>query len=944
MSLAEHARRIPVATYRLQLRREFPFAAAADLVGYARALGVTDYYVSPVLLSTPGSAHGYDVNDYRRVDPELGGQAGLDRLHATLREQGMGVVLDFVPNHMGINGPGLLNTWWRDVLENGVHSRYAGFFDIDWSSNAAGEVAQVLVPILDDHYGRVLEAGRLGLVCERGALSIAFGDLRFPLRPQSYQALLEPIGARAGAEELRDLAREFGGLPKAEAMEDSAAARQRTERIAKLKQRLAFALERGPALQAALVERLRALAGTKGDPASFDALDEIISQQHYRLAYWRAGVHDTNYRRFFAIDTLIGLRMEQAEVFEETHALLGQLLAGGRITGLRIDHIDGLRQPRQYLERLQTLARGSQPDGGPLYVVVEKILAEHEPLPADWATHGTTGYEFIGQVAGVLVNPRGEKTVTESYVGFTGESASFEDLVYAKKSLVLEEMFANAVSRLATDLAELVRRERQWCDVSRHELMIAVREIMAAHGVYRTYRRGNESMDAQDRRVVEQAAAIAISRNPRLGAAPIELVRDVLTGDYPTGEKQPHGARDHLRTQLSDWVLSFQQYTGAVMAKSVEDTAFYGYSRFIALNEVGGEPGRFGGTVAGFHAANAERLRRTPHALLTLSTHDTKLGEDVRARLYALSEIPHEWREAVEEWRPLNQRHKTVVDGRAAPDPNEEYRLYQVLLGAWPADDADPDEGFRQRIREHVRKAINEAKRNTTWIQPNERWLEACDRFIDGVLGGDNAREFLASFRPRARRLAHLGMVNSLAQTVLKITSPGVPDFYQGTELWDLSLVDPDNRRPVDYAWRAALSQKPLQDLMWPELLRNWRSGEIKLQLIRALLRFRGDHAVLFQRGTYAPLQTTGRFAEHVVAFARTHEEQQIVVLVPRLTSALGAPPLGLVWDDTALALPANAGGWRDVVTGRTHKSGDAGLLLSEAFGELPLAVLIATT
>jgi (1->4)-alpha-D-glucan 1-alpha-D-glucosylmutase len=943
VSFSEHARRIPLATYRWQLRKEFPFSAAAALVGYAAELGISDYYTSPILLSTPGSSHGYDVNDYRRIDPELGGREALATLHDALRAADMGLLLDFVPNHMGINGPGLLNTWWRDVLENGIHSRYAGFFDIDWSSGAEGGVAQVLVPILDNHYGRVLEEGRLQLVCEDGGLSVASGDLRFPLRPQTYQAVLEPLatGSKA-AGDVAGLARAFATLPKAEAAEDNEAAKRRTQQLTELKQRLATALRERDDFRQALDQRLAELNGRVGEAASFDALDRLIAQQHYRLAFWKAGVHETNYRRFFAIDSLIGLRVEEPEVFAETHALLGRLLTEGIVTGIRIDHIDGLRHPKQYLERLQWLGArgdvGAEAEKPPVFVVVEKILADNEPLAPDWLTHGTTGYEFVTQLAGVFVNPTAERRFTETYGEFTGERAGFEDVVYEKKRLVLEEMFANAVGKLAVQLADLVQADRCWCDVSRHELTVAVREVMAAHGVYRTYRRGAAPMDERDRRVVEQACAIAVARNPRLGSAPIELVRDALTGDYPDD------ARDARLTGLKErfgaWALNFQQYTGAVMAKSVEDTAFYTYSRFIALNEVGGNPGRFGGTVAGFHAANAERLRVTPHALLTTSTHDTKLGEDARARLYALSESPHDWADALGEWSQMNQRHRTMIDGRAAPDANEEYRLYQILLAAWPANDADPDDAFRDRIREHVRKAVNEAKRNTTWVQPDERWMEAGDRFVNALLSEESGREFLTSFRARARRIAHLGMVNSLAQVALKITSPGVPDFYQGCDLWDFSLVDPDNRRPVDFERRTAMIKRPLAKVDWPQLVREWRSGEIKLQLTRALLRFRHEHGAIFQRGDYVPLAASGRFAEHVVAFARKHGGETLLVIVPRLTSQLGCPPQGLVWDDTALALPTKGRSrWRDVVTGR-EIARDGTLLLAEAFVDLPIVVL----
>jgi (1->4)-alpha-D-glucan 1-alpha-D-glucosylmutase len=931
-------KRIPLATYRLQLRGEFPFAAATRLVPYANALGISDYYCSPIFLSTPGSSHGYDVNDYRRIDPELGGRPGLERLHAALRERGMSLLLDFVPNHMGINGPGLLNTWWRDLLQNGAHSPYARFFDIDWNSGSERDQARVLVPILDDHYGRVLEAGRLKLVFDAGGLSVAYGDMRFPVAPHTYQRVLEAIRASSdrGAE-LTQLAQGFATLPKPSTAEGSDTARIQAARFSELKQHVAALLESHLPTRRLLDDQLRDWNGQPGDAASFDSLNDILEEQHYRLAFWKAGVHETNYRRFFAIDTLIGLRVEIPEVFHETHALLARLLREKIVTGLRIDHVDGLRDPQQYLDRLQALVseEGAAKQAS-LYVVVEKILAENETLPTEWATDGTTGYEFIGQLAGVLVAAQSERQFTATYAAFCGETLDFDDLVYENKRMVLDEMFANAVTRLASQLTDMLQADRRWRDVTRYELTVAVREVMAGHGVYRSYRRGVEKMSERDRRVAEQACAVALRRNQRLGAEPFELLRDVLTGVYP-----PEGAVAGLRERLSDWVLSFQQYTGAVMAKAVEDTAFYTYNRFIALNEVAGNPGRFGGTVGGFHTTNVERARRTPHALLATATHDTKLGEDVRARLYALSEIPHEWHDCLVEWRELNQRHKTTIDGRSAPDANEEYRLYQVLLGAWPANDAEPDELFRERLREHVRKSVNEARRNTTWVQPNEPWLQAGDHFINRILSEDTGREFLASFRPRARRLAHLGMVNSLAQVVLKTTSPGVPDFYQGAELWDLSLVDPDNRRPVDFAIREAMLNKPPSSLDWTELLGEWRNGEIKLQVTRALLQFRREHVEIFQSGDYQPLETGGRFAEHAVAFARHDRVRTVVVVVPRSTSRLGCPPLGLVWDDTTVILPASEGLWKNVLTGRTYAA-ETDASIAGLFADLPFAVLTA--
>lgn len=937
MSLAQ-AERIPSATYRVQLHVGFTFDQLTAIVPYLHDLGISDCYCSPVFLSSPGSTHGYDVNDPRRLDPELGGPEGFRRLAAARRQHELGLLLDFVPNHMGISGP--FNPWWQDVLEGGPQSRYARFFDIQWNPQGSQLRERVLVPLLEDHYGAVLERGLLTLRYERGSFAVCYGEARFPVRPRTYAALLEGVAADAAVapvqQQLLALADEFRRRTVA-GQAATNAQEPRGEAMAALKQRLAALVEKSAGLPDAIEAHLHALQGTPGNSWSFDALDELIDDQHYRLARWRTGAHDINYRRFFAIDTLIGLRMENAEVFLESHRLLGALLASGDVTGVRIDHIDGLWDPQQYLERLQNLAR---PDGAaaarPLYVVVEKILAAGEQLPPTWPAHGTTGYEFITQLAQLFTDPAAAAELTGIYADFSGIRTPFDELVYEKKRLVLEEMFPNAVENLAANLDLALVSDRRWRDLTRHELMIAVRELMACLGVYRTYRRPDEAIRPEDRRVLDRALEQVLARNPRLNAEAVHFVHAVLTGDFP-----PATAPSTYRARLLHWTLTFQQYTGAVMAKSVEDTAFFVYCRLLALNEVGGEPARFGGTLEEFHAANRVRRDVAPHGLLATSTHDTKVSDDVRARLYALSEIPDEWRTWLNEWRTLNAPAKQLVDGRAAPDANEEYELYQILLGAWPLDDALPDDALRQRIRAHMHKAVNEAKLNTTWAKPNEPWLAACDQFINTILDPERGAGFLASFRPKAARLAHLGMVNSLAQLALKITAPGVPDVYQGCETWDFSLVDPDNRRPVDFDARRALlgglAQRAPRDL-----LRDWRDGGIKLQVARTLLRFRREQRQLFAAGDYTALATRGRFADRVVAFARTHGPQRICVLVPRLTARLGCPPLGLVWDDTSVEL-GGGGPWRDLLTGRVIAP-SAPLALAEAFAELPLAVLVSVS
>jgi (1->4)-alpha-D-glucan 1-alpha-D-glucosylmutase len=924
---------VPAATYRLQLRQEFPFDAAARLLPYLKALGISHCYCSPILMSAPGSTHGYDVNDYHRIDAELGGREGFDAFAREVRARGMGILLDFVPNHMGIEGS--QNRWWQDVLECGPFSPHADFFDIDWSDPYQSGRPRVLVPILADRYGVVLENGKLAVEFGRGAFAVTYEGMRFPVNPDTHARLLEgaadqPLCPEEAQRELRALADAFHALSETR---NGGRPVERAPRV-ELKRQLAKLAESSDAARRAIEAHLTAINGSPGHPRSFDTLDELIGAQHYRLAHWKTGAHEVNYRRFFAIDTLIGLRMENPKVFEETHRLIGGFVRDSVVSGLRIDHIDGLRNPLEYLERVQSLAvKDGMASAQPFYVVVEKILADGEQLDSAWPTHGTTGYEFIRQLGGLLVDSAAEGKLTTLYREFTGERQAFADVVYAEKRLVLEEMFANAVTQLAHELANLVSGDRRWRDLTRYDLTVAVREIMAALGVYRIYRRMNAECRPEDAREIDRAAAEAIRRNPRRDAQPFEFLRDLLVGRYP-----PPSATVDFRVGLWRWVLTFQQYTGAVMAKAVEDTAFYVYNRFIALNEVGGNPAVFGRTVAEFHAESVQRRALTPHTLLATSTHDTKLGEDARARLYVLSELPGEWAAWVTEWRGLNRAHKTTLaDGTIAPDANEEYRIYQTLLACWPSEPFAPDEAFRERLRDHVRKAVNEAKRNTHWLHPNEAWLAACDRFVDGLLAPGS--EFLARFEPVAHRIAQLGTVNSLAQVALKITSPGVPDFYQGCERWNLSLVDPDNRRLIDWSGCEEFLQHA-SATPWPELLARWPDGGVKARLTAELLRLRAERLEVFQEGSYAAVDVQGPHAGRVVAYRREHRGDAVVVIVPRLTATLGWPPLGPVWQDTKVNL-GDARNWRSALTEEKWSRADS-VAVAELFGELPVAVLVS--
>jgi (1->4)-alpha-D-glucan 1-alpha-D-glucosylmutase len=923
--------RVPRATYRLQLHRAFTFDDAAALAPYLAGLGVDTVYLSPILLSAPGSLHGYDVNDYRRLDADLGGREGFDRLSARLRESGLGVLLDFVPNHMGIDGP--FNRWWRDVLESGRASPHARFFDIFWNSQRDGRIH---LPLLEDHYGRVLEAGKLRAVYVDAELVVAYGQTTFPPNLATYVAVLAPIAHDAPLETgTRDqlaawlrAASALAGRPTRRRRRHTAA---RARRLTALETSLAALVDAHADLRNALDARLTALNGTPGRPETFDELDALLDQQHYRLARWQTGAHESTYRRFFTIDSLVGLRMEHREVFRDSHALVAELLARGDVDGLRIDHIDGLWDPEQYLDRLQTLARRVAPTRSPLYVIVEKILTGDERLPAGWRTHGTTGYDFIRDLAGLFVDPGAEETFTRLFADLTGRRASFQAESLAAKQALLDDALSNTATILAARLADLIQQDRRWRDLSEHELRVAVREIVAHLHVYRTYRRLDGAVAPPDRAAIDSAAARAVRRHPLADVEAIGFVRDALTGDYPPAE----AARDYHEA-VARWALTLQQHTGAVMAKAVEDTAFYTYTRFIALNEVGGDPDRFGDDVDRFHVRAAARGAATPHALIATMTHDTKLGEDTRARLYALSDIPAEWDAWVREWTSMNRRHKTIVGGVDAPDPAEELRLYQAIVGIWPLGDDERVGDLADRLSAYAAKAANEAHIHSSWQQPNAEWIAAVEHFIGAILADDAPGGFLASVRPRARRVAELGMVVALAQVAIKLTAPGVPDIYQGQEIWDFSLVDPDNRRPVDYARRRALAER-LDARSWPDLLRAWEDGAIKLRLTRDLLRLRARRPSVFHRGEYRPLAARGTHATRVVAFARGGRRRGVVTIVPRLAATVGSPPLGVAWGDTTIDLGGGAP-FTHVLTGARVPATNA--RLAEIFADAPIGVL----
>lgn len=771
---------LPGATYRLQFNRDFTFSEAQEVLDYLQELGISDCYASPLFRAGAQSTHGYDICCFGELNPNLGGLEGFQQFSAAAKKLGLGLLLDMVPNHMG---SARTNQWWVDVLAHGRRSAYAHYFDIDWDPPVPGLHNKVLLPVLEDHYWKVLEQSKLRVAEEQGEFVIAYHDHRFPIAP--------------------------------------------------------------------------------GSKSSLKHLHHLLQEQHYRLAYWRIGPHEINYRRFFDVTELVSLRMEREEVFEATHKLLFELIEQGLVRGLRIDHPDGLWDPKQYFERLQKR--------GPIYVVAEKILTGDEPLPGDWPVDGTTGYDFLSRLNGIFVDQRNEAAMTKLYHDVTGCTQSFEEIVYASKEKVLRMSFQSEVNALAHRLKALP----QWQDFPVAELRAGITETAAAFSVYRT---------------------------------------------YATETKEPDRSYELHGVAVTDrqFIMKFQQLTGPVMAKGLEDTAFYNYNRLLSLNEVGGSPEKFGVSVDEFHRYNIEKQKRWPHSLLATATHDTKRGEDLRARLNVLSEMPDEWRENVSRW----------IEPLPAPTPNDQYLLYQTLVGAWEESCRLQGPGsklqeFKERICNFMIKATREAKANTTWTDPNMKYEKATLEYVSRLLAPDNP--WWKEFEAIHSRVAFFGRYNSLSQLLLKLTSPGVPDFYQGTELWDFNLVDPDNRRPVDYKLRRELLAK----------LKSGRAEESKLFVIWRTLRFRNEHREVFDHGEYVPIRAT---SDHVCAFTRQWKERRVIVIAPRLIYTLCggelAPPTGEVWKDAILETEVKD--CRSVFTGETVNSNR----LSDILKTYPIALL----
>jgi len=941
---------IPAATYRLQFNRRFRFNDALVIVPYLNALGVSDIYASPLLAAGRGSAHGYDVTDPARLNPELGSSEEFAALAGSLRCHGMGLLLDIVPNHMAASTE---NPWWRDVLRNGRHSAYAAYFDIDWRPAQPGLAGKVLLPVLGEPFGKVLENRELTIEPDEDGFAIRYFQRRLPLNPRTTAQLLArwaeaPAGAsgtsgrclppqwREFSEELKVL------LDSMDKKESAASLGQLYEKFWRLYGAL-------PEVKAFVDGELRLLNGRRGDPRSFDRLEQILAEQAYRLAFWWLAGEEINYRRFFDVNELVALRGEEKQVFEATHAFVFRLVEAGLVTGLRIDHIDGLADPQTYLERLQDrLATPGRRPG--FYVVVEKILAGGEKLPDDWPVYGTTGYDFLNMVNALFIDGNGTGELNRLYSKFSGFAEDFATVVYDRKRRVMAMLFAGEVRSLARRLIELAAEDRHGHDLTPAGLERAIDEVIACLDVYRTYIR-DFTVSERDRRYIEQAVHKATRLCPAAGPACAFLGR-VLLLEFP--DTLP---REKKETWLR-FVRRWQQFTGPVMAKGFEDTALYVYNRLVSLNEVGGEPGTPGITVGEFHRRNKDRKDRLPHTLNATSTHDTKRSEDVRARINVLSEISAAWARRVENWRRWNGPKKPVVNGLPVPEDNTEYLIYQTMAGAWPLRE-DELPAFRERLQAYLVKAAREAKIHTSWLEPDTGYEEALKNFASAILEPGENNHFLRDFLEFQRGIACYGAVNSLSQTLLKITSPGIPDFYQGTELWDFSLVDPDNRRPVDFGARAGLLEtlkreeaRGLPDLV-KKLTASWKDGRVKLYLTYKALNFRRDHRELFASGEYILVETTGSGVEHACAFARRLTGFWVLVAVPRLPARLclsvrasgeielpatGILPEPAVWKNGVLILPGQAPTrWRNILTGEELPATVAGAPPGEKY-VLPLA------
>jgi len=956
---------IPTASYRLQLHKSFTFQHAAHLVGYLNKLGISHYYTSPWLKARPDSKHGYDIVDHNEINPQIGSVEDLQFMVDELHRNNMGLIADIVPNHMAVMGAD--NGWWLDVLENGPASTYAQYFDIDWRPFKRELFYKIALPILGDHYGLVLERGELQLKFDdqAGSFAVNYYQHRFPIDPKTYAIILQPrdteLAELVNEETLREyqsLANSFEKLPS-RTLFDPHAVEERARDKEIFKQRLAVLVQTFPALKVFIARQVAAI-NVIPQRVEEARLHDLLEQQSYRLAYWRVAGDEINYRRFFDINDLAGLRMEDPQVFEDTHRLILKQVQSGNISGLRLDHADGLYDPAGYYQRLnrhlaEVLNTVVNPDNPPLYVVAEKIVANYEYLSIRWPLHGTTGYEFANMVNGLFVDPASEKSLTQTYTRFIGHKLDFDDIIYHAKDYVMRTALASELNVLATHLNRISEIHPRTRDYTLNALRDALREVVACFPVYRTYINTPE-VRKEDRQYIDWAVAQAQHRSRADDKSVFEFVRRVISVD------------PDLEVELQDlvsFVSKFQQYTAPVMAKGYEDTALYEYHRLVSLNEVGGDPRRHGNSIKSFHHFNLERVKHWPHAMLSLSTHDSKRSADVRARINVLSEIPELWQQAAFKWSRMNRRLKHRFDTHFAPSRNDEYLFYQTLVGTWPLIELSDAQlnTYRHRIGDYMIKAVREAKDASSWTNPDDTYERVLREFVERAL--DPHGPFFKDCDRWIKNIAHGGLYNALSQTLVQLTSPGMPDLFQGEELWRFALVDPDNRRAVDFDKRdTELSGmlKTLQNVRTErtaylnDLWMHMPDGRIKLFLIHQTLVLRHQHKQLFSDGEYIKLECQGEHADRIITFARQYEQDVVIVVAPRFTFPLLEEETKRLspehWRNTCLVLPeAMPTLWLEWFSGAQievqrevqSQSNANGLFLSEILAHFPCALLRAS-
>jgi len=928
--------RIPVATYRLQFNPEFDFRKAREKLPYLLELGITDIYASPVFRARKGSPHGYDVVDMNQLNPDLGSTKDFERLISQVKKYHMGWIQDIVPNHMAFDGE---NQMLMDVLENGKYSEYYDFFDIEWNHFYESLADRVLAPFLGRHYSESLESNEIKLRYGENGFFINYYSLNLPIKIESYAGILMhrlPLLRKKLGDDNPDLTNFQGILYSLNTLSTSLEERLgRYSQIQFIKRMFWDLYNSSSEIQEFIRSNIEIFNGEKASKEGVNLLDTLLSQQLFRLSFWKVATEELNYRRFFNINGLISLRMENQRAFNGTHSLVMNLLKEKKISGLRIDHIDGLYDPSGYLKTLRERAKD-------VYLVVEKILGPDEDLPSLWATQGTTGYDFLNYVNGLFLKEENGRLFNKLYYNFTGFKTSYDVLLYEKKKLIIEKDMTGDVDNIAHLLKRISGKNRYGNDMTLYGLRKAIVEILAYFPVYRTYVRGDYYSEA-DRRYITEAVGKARDANPALVYELnfIELFLLMESGDLPEEE----------RDEWIHFIMRFQQLTGPLMAKGFEDTTLYVYNRLLSLNDVGGSPDRFGTSLTEFHEYSIRRSRRQPYSMNATSTHDSKRGEDIRARLNVLSEIPELWESHLKKWSRLNRRKKKSMKGVVIPDKNDEYFLYQTLLGAFPFK-ADALDGFKVRLKEYIIKAVREAKVHTAWLKPDTDYEENYTKFIDKILTPTDGNHFLQDFLLFQETVSFYGIFNSLSQTLIKMTAPGIPDFYQGSEFWDLNLVDPDNRRPVDFDLRMwllreikAWAGEDVASLI-QTLFSTRGDGRIKLFLISRVLAARTRYSNLFEKGTYIPLQTNGKYKDNIIAFARAYKPVYAVTIAPRfLTDVVDkhTEPFGKeVWYDTEVTLPEDApDSWIETLTD-SAVSCDGSFSVDAVFRLYPGALLIS--